>query len=97
MLKLGGASLLRAGSANNAVVEDGGVAGFCDLTSDYRSNRQAVVTQVAVSIPTDAMADIPGSNLPRDINLSEGTHQGQKFWAKGATVCALSASSSWTE
>ncbi|EJD6059333.1 type IV pilin protein [Acinetobacter baumannii] len=23
--------------------------------------------------------------------------QGQKFWAKGATVCALSASSSWTE
>ncbi|EJD6088066.1 pilus assembly protein [Acinetobacter baumannii] len=68
-----GASLLRAGSANNAVVEDGGVAGFCDLTSDYGSNRQAVVTQVAVSIPTDAMADIPGSNLPRDINLSEGT------------------------
>ena len=61
--------MLRAGSANNAVVEDGGVAGFCDLTSDYGSNRQAVVTQVAVSIPTDAMADIPGSNLPRDINL----------------------------
>ena len=28
-----GASLLRAGSANNAVVEDGGVAGFCDLTT----------------------------------------------------------------
>ncbi|AIL73727.1 type IV pilin protein [Acinetobacter baumannii] len=23
--------------------------------------------------------------------------QGQKFWAKSATVCALSASSSWTE
>ncbi|RSO59847.1 pilus assembly protein [Acinetobacter lactucae] len=68
-----GASLLRAGSANNAVVEDGGVAGFCDLTSDYGSNRQAVVTQVAVSIPTDAASDIPGSNLPRGTNTSEGT------------------------
>jgi hypothetical protein len=68
-----GASLLRAGSANNAVVEDGGVVGFCDLTNDYGSNRQAVVTQVAVSIPTDAASDIPGSNLPRGTNTSEGT------------------------
>ncbi len=68
-----GASLLRAGSTDNAQVEDGGVAGFCDLTKDYGSNRQAVVTQVAVSIPTDALNDIPGSNLPRGTNTSEGT------------------------
>lgn len=67
------ASLLRAGTANNAVVEDGGVAGFCDLTTDYGSNRQAVVTQIAVSIPTDAVNDVPGSNLPRGTNASEGT------------------------
>ncbi len=64
-----GASLLRAGSANNAVVEDGGVAGFCDLTTDYGSNRQAVVTQVAVSVPTDAASDIPLKFTTRNKHL----------------------------
>lgn len=49
------------------------MAGFCNLTTDYGSNRQAVVTQVAVSVPTDAANDIPGSNLPRGTNTSEGT------------------------
>ena len=66
-----GASLLRAGSANNAVVEDGGVAGFCDLTTDYGSNRRS--GHPSCKCPTDAASDIPGSNLPRGTNTSEGT------------------------
>ncbi|MCH7316944.1 MULTISPECIES: PilX N-terminal domain-containing pilus assembly protein [Acinetobacter] len=67
------ASLIRKGTTDNASVDDGGVAGFCSLTSDFGSNRPAVVTQVAVSVPTNANNDAPGSNLPRGINVSEGT------------------------
>lgn len=68
------ASLIRKnGSENNATVDAGGVAGFCDLTADFGSNRPAVVTQVAVSIPTEAVNNKPGANLPRGINVSEGT------------------------
>ncbi|UUM28488.1 pilus assembly protein [Acinetobacter colistiniresistens] len=67
-------SLMRkADSGNIATVEAGGVAGFCNLTSDFGSNRPAVVTQVAVSIPTEALNNKPGANLPRGINVSEGT------------------------
>ncbi|MCU4352081.1 PilX N-terminal domain-containing pilus assembly protein [Acinetobacter ursingii] len=68
------ASLIRkADSGNNATVDTGGVAGFCNLSRDFGSNRQAVVTQVAVSIPTDTNNTTPGSGLPRGINVSEGT------------------------
>lgn len=67
------ASLIQAGTNNNATVIGGGVAGFCDLDSDFGSNRSAVITQVAVSIPTDASNGDPGSELPRGINVSEGT------------------------
>lgn len=68
------ASLIRkAASGNNATVDAGGVAGFCSLTVDFGSNRPAVVTQVAVSVPTEASNSTPGANLPRGINVSEGT------------------------
>ncbi|ENV38062.1 MULTISPECIES: PilX N-terminal domain-containing pilus assembly protein [Acinetobacter] len=67
------ASLIKRGSGNNATVEAGGVVGFCDLTSNFGSNRPAVVTQVAVSVPTNAINSTPGSNLPRGINVSDGT------------------------
>ena len=46
-------------------------SGFCDLESDFGSARQAVVTQVAVRIPTDAISDAdPGSALARDTDVS---------------------------
>lgn len=66
-------SLIKRGSGNNANVEAGGVVGFCDLASDFGSNRSAIVTQVAVSVPTDVLNSAPGANLPRGINVSEGT------------------------
>ncbi|WP_442862689.1 PilX N-terminal domain-containing pilus assembly protein [Acinetobacter sp. SM34] len=66
------AALIRAGTANDATKEAGIGNGFCTLDSDFGSSRAAVVTQVAVSIPTDASSDAPGSNLPRGINLTEG-------------------------
>lgn len=66
------AALIRAGTGNDATKEAGIGNGFCTLDTDFGSNRAAVVTQVAVSIPTDASADAPGSNLPRGINLTEG-------------------------
>lgn len=68
------ASLIRkADSGNNATVDAGGVVGFCNLTSDFGSNRPAVITQVAVSVPTDTTNSAAGANLPRGINVSEGT------------------------
>lgn len=67
------AILLKPGTGNNATKEAGIGDGFCNLSNDFGSNRQAVVTQVAVTVPTEAINDIPGSNLPRGINLTEGT------------------------
>ena len=68
------ASLIRkAASGNNATVDAGGIVGFCNLTSNFGSNRSAVVTQVAVSVPTDTDNSAPGANLPRGTNVSEGT------------------------
>ena len=64
---------IRAGTGNDATKEAGSVDGFCNLDSDFGSKRQAVLTQVAVSVPTDTNNDLPGANLPRGINVSEGT------------------------
>lgn len=56
-------------------VDQGGSEGFCNLTSDFGSARRAVVTQVAVKIPTDALSNelSPGALLGRGTNLSAGT------------------------
>lgn len=55
-------------------------SGFCNLESDFGSARQAVVTQVAVRIPTDAISDAdPGSTLARDtdVSLQSNTSKGK--------------------
>ncbi|MCH7328883.1 hypothetical protein [Acinetobacter modestus] len=45
-------------------------SGFCDLEKDFGSARAAVVTQVAVRIPTDAANAGPGAYLDRNSDLS---------------------------
>lgn len=67
------ATLIKAGSGNTATVETGGISGFCDLTADFGSSRQAVITQVAVTVPTNADTGTPGSYLPRGTNLTIGS------------------------
>lgn len=55
-------------------------SGFCNLESDFGSARQAVVTQVAVRIPTDEISDAdPGSTLARDtdVSLQSNTSKGK--------------------
>jgi hypothetical protein len=55
-------------------VASGGASAFCDLTKDFGSKREAVVTQVAVKIPSDALTDLPaGALLGRGTNVSAGT------------------------
>lgn len=57
-----------------ASVVSGGALAFCDLTKDFGSSRKAVVTQVAVKIPNDTLADLPaGALLGRGTNVSSGT------------------------
>lgn len=58
------------GSGNLQV--NSGTRGFCQLSSDYGSGRQAVVTQVAVTIPSDS-SGTPGAYLPRSIDLGGGS------------------------
>lgn len=66
-------SVIQAGSGNAATLVDGGTRGFCSLTSDFGSSRQAVVTQVAVTIPTtNDINATPGAYLGRGTNLSLG-------------------------
>ncbi len=48
-------------------------SGFCDLEKDFGSARSAVVTQVAVRIPTDAANAGPGAYLDRNSDLSENS------------------------
>lgn len=67
-------SVIQAGSGNAATLVEGGTRGFCNLTSDFGSSRQAVVTQVAVTIPTtNATGTAPGAYLGRGTNLSLGS------------------------
>ena len=57
-----------------ATVASGGADGFCNLEKDFGSSRKAIVTQVAIKIPANAMDEIaPGGSLPRGTNLSSGT------------------------
>lgn len=61
-------------STGKATVAAGGAAAFCDLTKDFGSDREAVVTQIAVKVPVDATDDLaPGSLLPEGTNASNGT------------------------
>lgn len=76
------ATLLKPGAADIATVVDGGVRGFCDLSADFGSMRQAAITQVAITIPVDANDAIVGSNLSRGTNLSEGTPFPKSLTAK---------------
>lgn len=61
-------------TAKASSLASGGSDGFCDLDKDFGSSREAVITQVAVTIPTDAIVDLkPGALLSRGTNLSSGT------------------------
>ncbi|MBL8321103.1 MAG: hypothetical protein JNJ93_02430 [Acinetobacter sp.] len=51
---------------------EGSSDNFCDLSKDFGSARQGVVTQVAVKIPTDAAGLPPLALLARGINVSGG-------------------------
>lgn len=54
-------------------------SGFCNLEQDFGSSREAVVTQVAITIPTDADEDAaPGAYLVRDTDLSLGSNASTK-------------------
>lgn len=65
---------INAGANTKATISQGGGTGFCDLQTDFGSGREAVVTQVAVKIPTDPPADAaPGAYLARGTNVSQGT------------------------
>ncbi|MGD9699652.1 pilus assembly PilX family protein [Acinetobacter sp.] len=63
-----------ANKIDKATLLSGGSDAFCDLSSDFGSSREAVVTQVAVKIPNEAEEDLkPGALLSRGNNLSSGT------------------------
>ncbi|WP_374855066.1 PilX N-terminal domain-containing pilus assembly protein [Acinetobacter indicus] len=59
---------------DGARLVDSGINGLCDLTQDFGSARQAVVTQVAITIPRerDPTKQV-GSHLVRGTNLSIGS------------------------
>ena len=61
-------------TGNAARLADSGISGFCDLSRDFGSARQAVVTQVAITIPrTVDETKEAGSHLVRGTNLSAGS------------------------
>ena len=61
-------------TGDDARLVNSGVSGFCNIERDFGSARQAVVTQVAITIPKSRDATkSPGDNLVRGTNLSEGT------------------------
>ena len=62
-----------ASKTAKATVASGGAAAFCDLTKDFGSSREAVVTQVSVKIPNDATDLPPGALLGEGTDISEGT------------------------
>lgn len=70
------ATVLSANADNTgkATIVSGSNRGFCDLTADFGSGRQAVVTQVAVTVPNEVASDVkPGAYLSRGTNLASST------------------------
>lgn len=65
---------IKAGTGDTpAVIGNSGGAGFCDLSVDFGSARKAVVTQVAITVPTDDDVNgKPGDFLPRETNATLG-------------------------
>jgi len=66
------------GTSNVTTVDSGG-NGFCDLDVDFGSGRKATVTQVAVTVPTDASTLPPLSGLSHNgtnVSLGSGLPQG---------------------
>lgn len=51
---------------------EGSVDNFCNLSSDFGSAREAIVTQVIVKIPTDSAELPPLALLARETNVSGG-------------------------
>lgn len=69
-------AIIKASTANNsAEIIDGSVtSGFCDVDTDFGSDRQAVVTQIAITRPTDPdTSAAPGAYLARGTDASEGS------------------------
>ena len=61
-------------SGDDAQLVNSGVAGFCNIERDFGSARQAVVTQVAITIPKyKDETKKPGDGLVRGTDLSSGT------------------------
>ncbi|OUY06550.1 pilus assembly PilX family protein [Acinetobacter populi] len=65
-------AVLRVGSGGAASLADGSGLAFCDLSSDFGSAREAVVTQVAVKIPTDTSEFEDLALIARGNNASLG-------------------------
>jgi hypothetical protein len=65
------------GTSNVTTVDSGG-NGFCDLDTDYGSGRKATVTQVAVTVPTDASTPLLSglSHNGTDVSLGSSLPQG---------------------
>ena len=65
------------GTSNVTTVDSGG-NGFCDLDADYGSGRRATVTQVAVTVPTDASTPLLSglSHNGTDVSLGSSLPQG---------------------
>jgi hypothetical protein len=64
---------------SNVTTVDGGGNGFCDLNADFGSGRNATVTQVAVTVPTDTNILPPlsalshnGTDVSKESGLPEG-------------------------
>ena len=77
------ANIIQGNTDGSVTTVDSGGGGFCDLsntTTDFGSGRKAVVTQVAVTVPTDASVLPPLSNLSHDgTNVSQGSALPQNF------------------
>lgn len=60
--------------SKGAKLVDSGTNGFCNIAQDFGSARQAVVTQVAITIPREKDdTKEAGSHLVRGTNLSSGS------------------------
>jgi len=72
------ANVIQGSTTDAATLISGGSAnGFCDLSGatalDFGSGRKVAMTQVAVTIPTEAAGTAPGANLSRDTTVSLGS------------------------
>jgi len=97
------ANVIQGSSTSDAAAQISGANGFCNLAADFGSSRTGVVTQVAVSIPTTAIAGglcptcaTDGTDVAGDSGIPKNVSTYQRFRVTSTAILPAFSTASTT-